>query len=185
MEETQLQKLIPDKLSQNVTTKPVPFKLQRLAELTVEYRPGASWSDIAKKAGYSPRHFVRIRKTKRFLDLCRRIDGNVSVLDLIDAKGARRSLVKRKYWPAVKDVIDREEGPITQKVEVGGGVVIPIIHCNAADLMAPPIRIDLIEQMNKSTMDIECSEEEADPAPVSGPVSGSSCVPIITEQGNE
>ena len=147
--------LVPELIPKPSHPKQLSFRLKQLAEIVVTYRPGYSWADIAKKAGYSERQVHNLRKTKRFLDACRLVDKNFSTIDLIDAKGARRKLVSQRHWLAVKDVIDREEGPVSTQshVEVSGGLVIPIIIAGVEDLMAPPIRDDLIKQMKEAGKD--------------------------------
>ena len=99
--------------SEDLQHKPLNDKQQRLAVLIIENRPDTTWEEIAEMAKYSVRQVQEIRKRDDFNAYINELldSAGIKTTVRVDARGARNYLVKRrKFWPAIKDALDRTEG---------------------------------------------------------------------------
>lgn len=83
-------------------------RLQHLVELYVKYTRKKPETEISEMAGYHKGALDRVKRTRRFWDLC--IERNpIMMKDVLDAYDSRRDKVKMGHWPATMHTIDSYE----------------------------------------------------------------------------
>ena len=120
----------------------------RLIQLLATGDTGRSAHRIVKESGIlSYSTYKRIKGREDFkAELGRQIEQH-GVHDRAQAWRSRRRNLLKGDERAIKDTLDRTEGPPAQEHKVSGGIMIPIIVTNLEDITKPPVREDLIKKL--------------------------------------